>query len=153
MTREMPADLAVRPRLLMGTPLPQLPGADSPAPELNPASPPPAPPSFPSSSEGRHQHGPPASSSRVSHSVVSGPCDPTNCSSPGSSVHGILQARVLEWVAIPFCSTIHFSEQSQKIPSNCECRFACPVACTGPCLVTFVPQHSVPCLALETCAE
>ena len=29
-------------------------------------------------------------------------CDPTDCSSPGSSVHGILQARILEWVAIPF---------------------------------------------------
>ena len=29
-------------------------------------------------------------------------CDPMNCSSPGSSVHGILQARTLEWVAIPF---------------------------------------------------
>ena len=28
------------------------------------------------------------------------PCDPMNCSPPGSSVHGILQARVLEWVAI-----------------------------------------------------
>ena len=25
-----------------------------------------------------------------------------DCSPPGSSVHGILQARVLEWVAIPF---------------------------------------------------
>ena len=29
-------------------------------------------------------------------------CDPMNCSSPGSSVHGNLQARILEWVAIPF---------------------------------------------------
>ena len=28
-------------------------------------------------------------------------CDPMDCSSPGSSVHGILQARVLERVAIP----------------------------------------------------
>ena len=28
-------------------------------------------------------------------------CDPTDCSLPGSSVHGILQARMLEWVAIP----------------------------------------------------
>ena len=27
-------------------------------------------------------------------------CDPMNCSPPGSSVHGILQARILEWVAI-----------------------------------------------------
>ena len=29
-------------------------------------------------------------------------CDPTVCSQPGSSVHGILQARILEWVSIPF---------------------------------------------------
>ena len=29
-------------------------------------------------------------------------CDPTDCSSPGSSVHGILQARILEWIAISF---------------------------------------------------
>ena len=27
-------------------------------------------------------------------------CNPMDCSPPGSSVHGILQARVLEWVAI-----------------------------------------------------
>ena len=29
-------------------------------------------------------------------------CDPMDCSLPGSSVHGIFQARILEWVAIPF---------------------------------------------------
>ena len=29
-------------------------------------------------------------------------CDPMDCSLPGSSVHGILQARILEWVAMPF---------------------------------------------------
>ena len=29
-------------------------------------------------------------------------CDPMDCSLPGSSVHGIFQARVLEWVAIAF---------------------------------------------------
>ena len=29
-------------------------------------------------------------------------CDPMNWSLPGSSVHGILQARVLEWVVILF---------------------------------------------------
>ena len=28
-------------------------------------------------------------------------CNPMNCSPPGSSVHGILQARILEWVAMP----------------------------------------------------
>ena len=29
-------------------------------------------------------------------------CNPMDCSLPGSSVHGILQAGILEWVAIPF---------------------------------------------------
>ena len=29
-------------------------------------------------------------------------CSPMNCSPPDSSVHGIFQARILEWVAIPF---------------------------------------------------
>jgi len=32
-------------------------------------------------------------------------CDPMDCSLPGSSVHGILQARVLEWGAIAFSVT------------------------------------------------
>ena len=40
-------------------------------------------------------------------------CDPMDCSSSGSSVHGILQARVLEWVAISFSKkmfgSVHFS--------------------------------------------
>ena len=31
-------------------------------------------------------------------------CDPMDCSLPGSSLHGILQARVLEWFAISFSS-------------------------------------------------
>ena len=29
-------------------------------------------------------------------------CDPMDCSLPGSSVHGILQARILKWVTISF---------------------------------------------------
>ena len=30
-------------------------------------------------------------------------CDPMDYSPPGSSVHGILQARILMWVAVPSC--------------------------------------------------
>ena len=30
-------------------------------------------------------------------------CNPTDCSPPGSSVHGVSQADTLEWVAISFC--------------------------------------------------
>ena len=32
--------------------------------------------------------------------------DPMDCSLPGSSVHGIFQARVLEWVAIAFSDSL-----------------------------------------------
>ena len=38
-----------------------------------------------------------------SRSVMSDLCDPMDCSPTASSVHGILQARILEWVAMP-CS-------------------------------------------------
>ena len=36
------------------------------------------------------------------HSVLSDSCDPMDCSPPDSFVHGIFQARILEWVAISF---------------------------------------------------
>ena len=41
--------------------------------------------------------------SSASHSVVSDSLWSQDCSPPGSSVHGVLQARILEWIAIP-CS-------------------------------------------------
>ena len=41
-------------------------------------------------------------SESVSCSVLSKCLWPMDCSLPGSSVHGILQARILEWIAIPF---------------------------------------------------
>ena len=34
--------------------------------------------------------------------------DPMDCSLPGPSVHGILQARILEWVAIPFSGSLPY---------------------------------------------
>ena len=37
-----------------------------------------------------------------SRSFMSTLYDPLDCSSPGSSAHGILQAQILEWVAISF---------------------------------------------------
>ena len=40
----------------------------------------------------------------LSHSVMSDSCNSMDCSPPGSSVHGILQARILEWIAIYFSS-------------------------------------------------
>ena len=44
-------------------------------------------------------------------------CDPMDCSPPGSSVHGILQARVLEWIAIPFSSGSSQPRDQNKSPT------------------------------------
>ena len=46
--------------------------------------------------------------------------DPMNCSLPGSSIHGIFQARVLEWGAMAFSSCkASISQMSQdKTPGN-----------------------------------
>ena len=43
-----------------------------------------------------------AAAAAKSHQSCPTLCDPMNCSLPSSSVHGILQARILEWIAIPF---------------------------------------------------
>jgi len=42
-------------------------------------------------------------------------CDPMDCSPPGSSVHGIFQARVLEWVAIAFSKEENNEGQNEGI--------------------------------------
>ena len=49
-------------------------------------------------------------------------CDPTDCSPSGCSLHGILQARILEWVAIPF-SRRSFQNRDQSWVSPTEGRF------------------------------
>ena len=49
-------------------------------------------------------------------------CNPMDCSLPGSSIHGILQAKVLEWVAISFSrgsSRPRDRTQVSRIPSRC----------------------------------
>ena len=44
-------------------------------------------------------------------------CDPVNYSPPGSSVHGISQARILEWVSIPFSRGS--SQPRDRTPLSC----------------------------------
>ena len=50
----------------------------------------------------------------LSRSVLSNTLRPMDCSPPGSPVHGILQARILEWVA-----TSYFRETSQPRDGTC----------------------------------
>ena len=47
-------------------------------------------------------------------------CDPMDRSPPGSSVPGILQARILEWVAISFSNTCVHAEPLQSCPTLCD---------------------------------
>ena len=46
------------------------------------------------------------------------PCDPIDSSPPGSSVPGILQARILEWVAISFSNIESERKWSRSVVSN-----------------------------------
>ena len=46
--------------------------------------------------------------------------DPMDCSLPGSSVHGIFQARVLEWVAIAFSKACMHAKLLQSCPTLCD---------------------------------
>ena len=45
--------------------------------------------------------------------------DPMDCSLPDSSVHGIFQARVLEWVAIAFLSETATAAAAAKLLQSC----------------------------------
>ena len=47
-------------------------------------------------------------------------CNPMDCNPPGSSVHGILQARILEWVAMP--SSRGSSQAREYNPAFPHCR-------------------------------
>ena len=52
------------------------------------------------------------SESEVAQSCLT-PSNPMDCSLPGPSVHGIFQARVLEWVAIAFSIYIVLERQNR----------------------------------------
>ena len=43
------------------------------------------------------------------------PSDPMDCSLPGSSIHGIFQARVLEWGAIAYKLTLKIITRNQGL--------------------------------------
>ena len=51
--------------------------------------------------------------------------DPMGCSPPGSSVHGILQAKILEWVAISFSNKLHEARDFCSVPSYLKCLEMC----------------------------
>jgi len=48
-------------------------------------------------------------------------CDPMDCSLPGSSIHGIFRARVLEWGAIAF--SLMYAIDLQNIHYKCTSNY------------------------------
>ena len=52
-------------------------------------------------------------------------CDPMDCSPPGSSVHGIFQARILQWVAMSYSreSSQHRIEPTSAVSPALRGRF------------------------------
>ena len=54
----------------------------------------------------------------VSHSVGLTLCNPMSYSPPGFSVHGVLQARILEWVCLSFLQGIFLTQSSKLVPCS-----------------------------------
>ena len=53
-------------------------------------------------------------------------CDPIDGSPPGSSIPGILQARILEWVAIPFSNACMHAKSLQSCLTLYDPMDSCP---------------------------
>ena len=68
-------------------------------------------------------------------------CNPMDCSPPGSSVHGILQARILEWIAMP-SSRGSSQLRDQTLVSGISCIAGGFFTCWAMGIVTLLPKHN-----------
>ena len=69
------------------------------------------------------------------------PCNPRDCSPAGSSVHGILQARILEWVAVP-------SSRGSSRPRDRTC--ISHISCIGRWVLHYCCHLRSPVLMVRT---
>ena len=67
-------------------------------------------------------------------------CDPMDCSPPGSSVHEILQARILEWVAIPFSGDLHDPRIVPSSPALQAYSLLTELLIWGKCIYICIPM-------------
>ena len=63
-------------------------------------------------------------------------CDPMDCSLPGSSIHGLFQARILEWIAISFSRDLPdpgIEPRSPALPSDSSytCTYISNLCCAS----------------------
>ena len=76
-------------------------------------------------------------------------CNPMNCSPPGSSVRGILQARISEWVVISF-STGSFGPRDQTCISYTGRQFFTIEPC-GKTAFIIVTKINSACMLTQSC--
>ena len=81
-------------------------------------------------------------------------CDPMDFGPPGSPIHGILQARILEWVAIPFSRrSFQFRDQTQvsRIIGRFFTIWAAQEAKQKPCLLSNKNIRAVKVKVSQSC--
>ena len=71
--------------------------------------------------------------------------DPMDCNPPGSSVHGILQARILEWVAIPFSRGSSWPRDQTQVSCIAGRLFTIWATREAPETVNYLPIYTVCC--------
>jgi len=72
-------------------------------------------------------------------------CDPVDCSLPGSSIHGILQARILEWVAISFSRGSSGPRDRTQVSRIAGRHFNCWATRERPMLnLSCISEHTLP---------
>ena len=88
--------------------------------------------------------------------MLSRVCEPRDCSWPGSSVHGILQARILEWVEFPSPEDLPDQGIEPMFPASpalvggffYHCAtWEAPISCESASILlnTLVNEYSCPC--------
>ena len=80
-------------------------------------------------------------------------CDPIDGSPPGSSVPGILQARVLGWVAISFSSAYMHAKSLQSCPTLCDPMDSSPPGSSVHSALETIKISVCTQLRLETCHQ
>ena len=70
-------------------------------------------------------------------------CDLMDCSLPGSSVHGIPQARILEWVAIPFSRGSSQPRGRTQVSHSADRFFTVWATRDHFCFILFVRKESL----------
>ena len=64
-------------------------------------------------------------------------CDPMDCSLPGSAIHGILQARILEWVSVSFSKVRYLGHKIKG--AHCQMPLCARTVLTASRLVNLHP--------------